>query len=597
MQRLVIVLLHDRFGRIDAGTRRFLEGLRPFAQRLHVVVNGALGNDGQRALAGLSDDLLVRENTGFDVGGYRAAIEAIGPRRLARFDELLMTNSTNFGPVEVFPGRGATFAHIFERQDARDVDVWGMTQHGEITPNPYTFRGTLPAHLQSNWLAVRASVLRSDAWAQYWASMPEITSYDDSIRHHESRFTQFFADAGFRCEPVFAAAPFGVANPSIEQPLALLRAGCPIVKRRLFFHDPVELDHRAVDVPEVARAMAAGGFDAGVIVHSAALTTPPRTLASALGGVRTLREPARLTRDGHPETAATSGGEVAIVGGMRMRRVEGNLWRRLADNPRGLLDDVDFIVSRGAYPVLGAIPPAEVGTRAITAGGDDDGGQVVDERPEHIADPAAVRAARDAGNALLADPTPIAWALADEPALGAIVPLTPHIGSEAIGHGWLGRRDAVEELTVRLGLDGPLDEHGPAAPYSAVAVYRPAALRPLADVFRALGGWGPLVAQTHGGGPELERQLDLLASRIVLTAGYLTVEVGTVAQLEASLAHLQAKYAEVAGMLPPGAREPIRYLRARRRGALSPEAIGETLVRRAPKFAQSLRAAIARWRS
>ncbi|MGO2112125.1 MAG: hypothetical protein ACTH31_10980, partial [Pseudoclavibacter sp.] len=261
---------------------------------------------------------------------------------------------------------------------------------------------------------------------------------------------------------------------------------------------------------------------------------------------------------------------------------------------------------RGAYPVLGALPPAEVGARAITAGGDpgDDPGAIgsgdatteVAEESARVADPAAVRAARDATNALLGDPTPLAWALYDEPTIGAMVPLTPHVGAEALGHGWLGRREAVDELGVQLGLEGPIDEYGPAAPFSAVAVYRANALRQFAGVLRAQGGWGQLVAQVHGGGPELERQLDLLASRIVQSAGYLTVEVGTAAQLETSLAHLQAKYAEVAGMLPAGTREPVRYLRARRRGALSPEAIGETLVRRAPKFAQSLRAAIARWR-
>src|SRR5690606_26598021 len=225
-------------------------------------------------------------------------------------------------------------------QDARDIDVWGMTEHGPITPDPYTFRGTLPAHLQSNWIAVRASVLRSAAWAEYWASMPPITSYDDSVRHHESRFTTFFTEAGFRAEAVFPAAPFGVANPSMEQPLALMQAGCPIVKRRLFFHDPVELDHRAVDVAEVAAAMRRGGYDTTSLVHSLALTTPPRTVASALGGVHTLRVPAggRTTQEATTEIAAT--GDVSVVGGLRMRHVDGGLWRRLADAPERLLGDV-----------------------------------------------------------------------------------------------------------------------------------------------------------------------------------------------------------------------------------------------------------------
>lgn len=630
MQRIVIVLLYDALGRVDAGMRRYLQGLRPHG-RVHVVVNGALRPDARAALAGLADHVLERENTGFDVGAYRAAIDEIGPRRLARFDELVLTNSTNFGPVASAPGRAASFDHVFARMDARDVDVWGMTEHAALTPNPYTFRDTLPAHLQSNWLAVRARVLQSAAWNEYWATMPPIASYDDSVRHHEARFTSFFAEAGFRHEAVFPAAAFGVANPSVELPLALLRAGCPLVKRRLFFHDPVELDHRAVDAPEVARAMAEGGVGAGEVLSSLGPVTAPRTLAASLGGVRTLRRPVRRPSGIGPDgfgradtDAVPLTRDVEVVGGLRVRRVDGSLWRRLAEQPGALLDDVDLLVSRGESPVLGALPPAEPTARAIAAagaGGFGDGAPDASGAPtaharaggaratapgasgatgvelDRPADPAALRAARDAATTLLGDPEPIAWAFLDDPAVGAIVPLTPHIGTETLGHGWLGRREAAADLAARLGLEGPLDEAGPAAPYSAIAAYRTDALRQMAGILRAQGGWGAIAATVHGGSQELERLLDLLASRVVLSAGFVTIEAGTQAQLETSLAHLQAKHAEVAGMLPTGVREPIRYLRARQRGALSPEALGETLMRRAPKFAQSLRAAIARWRS
>ena len=603
MQRLVIVLLYDPLGRLDRGMQRYLEALRPHASRLHLVVNGAL-DPASRALAGrLVHQVLERPNEGFDVGAYRAAIDDVGPRRLARFGELVLTNGTNFGPVETVPGRGASFDAVFERMSSRDVDVWGMTEHGELTPNPYTFRGSLPAHLQSNWLAVRARVLQSDAWAEYWESMPPIESYDDSVRHHEARFTTHFTEAGFRAEAVFPAAQFGVPNASIERPLDLLRAGCPIVKRRLFFHDPVELDHRAVDAPEVARALADGGFGTDLVIDSLALTTPPRVLAGAIGGVRTMREPVAGLGAIKPQTGLITAGDVLLAGGLRVRRVEGDFWRRLADAPDRLLVGVDLIVTRGAYPVLGAIPPAEEGALALEAGAHEPraAASSTPARPDagpgdRAADPSAIRAMRDAVRTLLGDPSPVSWLFADDPAVGLIVPLSPHLGTDVLGHGWLGRQEAAATLASRLGIEGPLDDTGPAAPFSAIAAYRVEALRPLAQIFRVQGGWAPLAATTHGGGPELERLLDLLASRLVLSAGFTTVEAGTTKQLETSLAHLQQKHAEMAGMLPPGVREPIRFLRARRRGVLSPEAIGETLVRRAPKFAQSLRAAIARWR-
>lgn len=598
MQRLVIFLLHPVRGGADEGAILLLRGLRPHAERLHVVVAGALGPDGQARLAQSADAVQLSQTPGVATGAFREAIDAIGPRRLARYEELVLVDDSSFGPVAADEGQDG-LARLFERMDARPVDLWALTDHAALRPDPASFHGELPARLQADWLAFRGGVLQSAAWAQYWEQLPRIITREEAIRHHEVRLREHFLRAGFRIEAAFPAASFGVADPRRQAPLALLRAGDPLVARSLFEDDPVELDHHAVDAPEVLRAMQSGGFDPAVAVRSLAASAPPRTLAAAVGSVRALQPP--VTGLG----ARPEGGDVVVAGGLRIRRVDGGLWPRLAEQPYRVLEDVDLIVSRGAYPVLGAVPPAQPGVRAITAGGgqggpalgaQDAGPDGEHERPERLADAAALRAARDAAAALLGDPSPLAWAFADNPWLGAIVPLSPHVGTEVLGHGWLGRQDAVRELAARLGVTGPLDEYGPAAPYSAVAVYRAQALAPLARVLRGQGGWLRLSSTVHGGPVEVERLLDLLASRAVASAGYVTVEAGTEQQLATSLAHLQAKFAEVAGMLPAGAREPIQYLRARRRGAFSPEAIGETLVRRAPKFAQSLRAVLGRLR-
>lgn len=554
MQRIVVFLHYDPNGRVDDGVTRLLDGLRPHAARLHVVSNGRLTSVGRSRVERIADVVQERENEGFDVGGYRAALEQIGGEA-THYDELLLTNYTNIGPVGE-----AGFGPVFERMDARQVDFWGLTEHAELTPDPYTHRGTLPVHLQSNWIAVRRRLVASRAWADYWAQMPEITSYADSIRLHEARFTEHFVREGFRGEPVFPAAPFGVANPSMEAPLALVEAGCPVVKRRLFFHDPVELDHRGVDAAAVFAAVVEAGYPGSTIVGSVAPVTEPRALAVNVGGARVLRPPIRSLLQ---ERSNDPTSDAFVSGALRVRLVDESVWRRLAEDPAELLDDVDVIVQRGA-------------SRALVA-------------PEHIVE----RARADAEAALWEEPTPVAWQFSDHPTIGAVVPLAPHLGTDVLGHGWQGRYAAAADLAARLGLDGPLDPGGPAAPYTGVAAYRTDALRPVTDVFRAQGGWAALVESTEGGASELERLLDLIASRIVAAAGFVTVEAGTIAQFEASYAHLALKTETLTRMLPEGTSEPFRYLRARQHGPFTTTAIGETLVRRAPGLARLLRAASA----
>ena len=84
---------------------------------------------GPQRLEGVADTVWERENVGFDVWGYKDALEQFGAERLAEYDELILMNYTWFGPVR-------PFEPVFERMDARAVDFWGMTDHGEEIPEP-----------------------------------------------------------------------------------------------------------------------------------------------------------------------------------------------------------------------------------------------------------------------------------------------------------------------------------------------------------------------------------------------------------------------------------------------------------------------------
>ncbi|PZV40426.1 hypothetical protein B5V02_00625, partial [Mesorhizobium kowhaii] len=116
-----------------------LEKLREFVERIVVVSNGDLTKHSEVAVEKVCDQLLIRENEGFDVGGYKAGMEAIGFDALSEYDELILLNDTCYGPI--FP-----FSEMFSEMEGRNSDFWGASAHREMTPNPFTGTGYLPWH-------------------------------------------------------------------------------------------------------------------------------------------------------------------------------------------------------------------------------------------------------------------------------------------------------------------------------------------------------------------------------------------------------------------------------------------------------------------
>lgn len=279
MRRAIIFFAYDQSGQIDPYIPHNLQALRPHAERIYVVFNGELSASGRQALAAVADQVWTRPNKGFDVGAYRHAIKRLGWESLQDFEEVIFINHTFFGPL--YP-----YAEVFSRSEKWEVDFWGLTDHGPFSPNPFIANplrrraSTLPRHIQSHWIAVRRSLLQSPHFRQYWENMPAISSYRDSIAHHESRFTQHFADLGFRFQVAWPHSDYDSVNPTIDCAVQMLGQRCPILKRRLFFQDPHYLAGRGIFPAQAAALALQGGYPAHLLWPNLARTTPGRVLAA-----------------------------------------------------------------------------------------------------------------------------------------------------------------------------------------------------------------------------------------------------------------------------------------------------------------------------
>ena len=195
IKRLVIYFLYDKDGIVDRYVVHMLEAMKRNSSEIFVVCNGKLTAEGRETLKKITPErnILARNNTGFDVWAYKDALDHYGWEELEKFDEVVLMNYTVFGPL--YP-----FEDMFEEMNKRDVDFWGITKHHKVEFDVFETckYHYIPEHIQSSFLVIRQSLMKSNEYHYLWDNMPPINSYADSVGLYEAIFTKDFTDKGFK---------------------------------------------------------------------------------------------------------------------------------------------------------------------------------------------------------------------------------------------------------------------------------------------------------------------------------------------------------------------------------------------------------------
>ncbi|MDD6036166.1 MAG: rhamnan synthesis F family protein [Lachnospiraceae bacterium] len=194
-KRLVIFFFYDEGYIVDDYIGVLLEGLRKSVNDYFIVTNGYLPRPEHDKFLKFTDRILMRENVGFDVWAYKDALEYIGWDKLIQYDEVILMNYTIFGPL--YP-----FEEMFETMNSRDLDFWGITKHHKVDFDCFgTCKyGYIPEHIQSSFLVIRNSLLRSSDYQDMWKNMPMIHSYGESVGLYEAIFTKEFNEKGYKSD-------------------------------------------------------------------------------------------------------------------------------------------------------------------------------------------------------------------------------------------------------------------------------------------------------------------------------------------------------------------------------------------------------------
>lgn len=160
MIRTGIFCLYTPTGTIDSTIISTLRELRDIITYLIVVVNGKIHKKSE--LKKYADEVLIRNNTGFDAGAYTEIL--LSPDyadKIKKSDELVLCNSSFYGPF-------ISFRKIFEKMEGSTADFWGISSSEK----------NLVQHIQSYFLVFRRKVLEGNELFCYLRDRIDVKNID-----------------------------------------------------------------------------------------------------------------------------------------------------------------------------------------------------------------------------------------------------------------------------------------------------------------------------------------------------------------------------------------------------------------------------------
>lgn len=515
-----------------------LRGLGSRASRVVAVLSEEPSSSDRSRLEQLCHEIVVPK--GADDISLAEALDS-GATDAARFDEIVITDDSWFGPV-------CALEPVFDRMDRVPAGEWTMTPAGR--PGA------------SAWVAVRPRQ-GEDTWHGLLAT---------AARAAGEGFGPIDGGRDQKVPSAFVGRDAGADDPVLEDAHRLLAAGCPLLARRVFTSDPALLERHAVLGKVLLATAAENGYASDAALRSLARAVAPQRLNAALSLLTVLGASG-------PAAPPTQGGTVLAHFGSDNDGLE--LARRVAlipGSPRVVAtttapDDVPRIRSllasardveeraievRVLPPTADRVSATFVGCRDVL--GEEGGGLVivVHAGPAVEGEPGNIRrylgrhtwenlfASREHASGVLA--------LFDEPGLGLVFPPTPHIGIDTLGAGWDGGHADAERLArmsaVRVPLGGT-----PLRPVGGMWIARASALTSLVELDWQWEDYLP-----GSGWHSLGRAQEAILAHAVGERGFHTRTVMTAAHASISHAPLEYKLDQLASTIPGSVFDKIALL-------------------------------------
>lgn len=227
MKKIGIFCLYSPIRHIDNATLHTLKELRSIVDCLIIVINGMLDKKG--LLNEYADEILERENKGFDIGAYKSVILCSKYRdSIQNSNELILCNSSFFGPF-------IPLKNIVKDMENSNADFWGIS----------SVEKNLVRHIQSYFIVFRKNILKEKALFYYLEKNVDADNLDyyDVCSVFENGLFSFLKKSGYQ----YDAYKRDISCDNYANPYGSVKIDkLPILKKKIFsdeFYD----EERAVN--------------------------------------------------------------------------------------------------------------------------------------------------------------------------------------------------------------------------------------------------------------------------------------------------------------------------------------------------------------
>lgn len=223
MKRLLLYAHFNKYQRINPYVMYQLKKIRPLFENVIFISNSPLGEEHLKELEASQsvDNIILRDNKGFDFAAWRDGFEEIGLDNIDDYDSVTIMNDTCFGPFWDLE----RIYQIFEKDP--EIDFWGITNNRASA--------FYPMHIQSYFVVYKQRVLISDEFKEYWSSIKDYDGVQEVIDNYETQMTSYFNNLGFRSDVLFDTVNRDVNGSfppdfSLYYPTLPLKEGVPFLK-------------------------------------------------------------------------------------------------------------------------------------------------------------------------------------------------------------------------------------------------------------------------------------------------------------------------------------------------------------------------------
>ncbi|TDL90439.1 rhamnan synthesis F family protein [Meridianimarinicoccus aquatilis] len=209
-KELVLFLTHAPSGKIKPHVPPYIQSFRKEGfTAVAVVVADDLEQISTEEIAPHCDGLILRENGGYDFGGWAHALQHLD---LSETKTLVLANDSLVGPLN-----DADFSTLIGRIRASNANLVGMTDSNEIR-----------YHFQSYLIAAKNEGV--SCLSEFLGNVTALTNKQEVINTYETRLRDAFVDSGLKTEALFPVDSDFNGNSTINHWQNLVETGFPFIK-------------------------------------------------------------------------------------------------------------------------------------------------------------------------------------------------------------------------------------------------------------------------------------------------------------------------------------------------------------------------------